>query len=256
MRQPPLQAARERYAGVWALAARLTPRGYLLFHLAVGLVVTSAAILFLRLARGIAGDAMLARFDLALANALYRATTPEGVHVFIVITALGGMPGLLALGLAVAAVLALRGAKLLLIGWIVAVAGGGLLNLGLKALFRRTRPVFAEPPVVLGSWSFPSGHAMSTFVAAGALAYLLFLVLRSPVQRVIVVIVALLWVLLIGFSRMYLGVHYFSDVIAGYVAGTVWLGAWISGMEIARRIRVTRNSSSPGASAPGTPTVM
>lgn len=242
-----VRVARERYPAVWSLAARLTPRGYLIFHLVVGLVISGAVILFLTLARGIAGDADLTRFDLAFANVMYHAATPAGVRAFVFITAFGSVAALFALAGVVGIVLLRRGERLLLIGWIVGVSGGGVLNWILKATFQRTRPVFEQPLAVASSWSFPSGHAMATFVTVGALAYLLFLELRSPTRRVCAVAVALVWVLVIGFSRLYLGVHYFSDVIAGYVAGTVWLGAWISGMEIARRLRVSRRSSPPAA---------
>lgn len=249
MQRRTMQAAQQRHPALWSLAARLTPHSYLVFHLVVGLVVSGAVLLFLALARGIAGDAQLARFDLALANAIYNAVTPTGVRAFVVITAFGSVIALFVLAVIVGVTLLARGERLLLVGWIIGVSGGGLLNWGLKAFFQRTRPVLEQPLAVAASWSFPSGHAMATFVTVGALAYLLFLELRSPAARLSAVAVALVWVLIIGFSRLYLGVHYFSDVIAGYVAGTVWLGAWISGMEIARRLRVSRRP------APAAPTV-
>jgi membrane-associated phospholipid phosphatase len=89
--------------------------------------------------------------------------------------------------------------------------------------------------VVETSYSFPSGHAMESFVAYGMLAYLAVLWLRTWEARVAVICGAALLVVLIGFSRMYLGVHYFSDVIAGYAAGGVWLSALITGAETMRR---------------------
>jgi undecaprenyl-diphosphatase len=77
---------------------------------------------------------------------------------------------------------------------------------------------------------------MESFVAYGMLAYLAVLLwLRSWETRVAVICGAALVVVLIGFSRMYLGVHYFSDVIAGYAAGGVWLSALITGAETMRR---------------------
>ena len=85
------------------------------------------------------------------------------------------------------------------------------------------------------SYSFPSGHAMESFVAYGMLAYLAVLALKTWEARVAAVCGAALLVVLIGFSRMYLGVHYFSDVIAGYAAGGVWLSALITGAETIRR---------------------
>ena len=77
---------------------------------------------------------------------------------------------------------------------------------------------------------------MESFVSYGMLAYLAVLLwLRSWESRVAAVCGAALVVVLIGFSRMYLGVHYFSDVVAGYAAGGVWLSALITGAETIRR---------------------
>jgi membrane-associated phospholipid phosphatase len=116
------------------------------------------------------------------------------------------------------------------------VAGSAILNKLLKGLFQRPRPHFAHPLVVETSYSLPSGHAMESFVAYGMLTYLAVLLwLRRWETRVAAVCGAALLVVLIGFSRMYLGVHYFSDVVAGYAAGGVWLGALITGAETMRR---------------------
>ena len=115
------------------------------------------------------------------------------------------------------------------------MGGSALLDWLLKDLFRRPRPHFAHPLVVETSYSFPSGHAMESFVVYGMLAYFAVLTLRSWRARTAVVIGVALLVILIGFSRMYLGVHYFSDVIGGYAAGVVWLAACISGLEVVRR---------------------
>jgi membrane-associated phospholipid phosphatase len=140
------------------------------------------------------------------------------------------------LGVAVAALLARGRRWTLLWTWIVAVAGSALLNQLLKRIFQRPRPHFAHPLLVETSYSFPSGHAMESFVAYGTLAYLaVVLWLRSWEARVAAVCGAALVVVLIGFSRMYLGVHYFSDVVAGYAAGGVWLSALITGAETMRR---------------------
>ena len=67
------------------------------------------------------------------------------------------------------------------------------------------------------------------------LAYLLLRVVNKRSQRVLIVAAACALVIAIGFSRLYLGVHYFSDVIAGYAAGLLWLSACISGLEVVRR---------------------
>ena len=115
------------------------------------------------------------------------------------------------------------------------MAGSAALNHLLKGLFARPRPFFEHPLLVETSYSFPSGHAMESFVLYGMLAYFAVLALESWRARTAVVFGAALLVLLIGFSRMYLGVHYFSDVVAGYAAGGVWLSTLITGAETIRR---------------------
>ena len=126
---------------------------------------------------------------------------------------------------------------MLLFGWVAALAGGALLDVALKLIFRRPRPTWDMPFLAEEGWSFPSGHAMGSLVAYGMLAYLLVLHPKSKGARLAILAITALLVLAIGFTRLYLGVHYFSDVIAGYAAGTVWLAVCISGLEVLRRKR-------------------
>lgn len=106
--------------------------------------------------------------------------------------------------------------------FVVAVAGAEMLDQLLKLLFHRTRPVaffgLAEPQ----GYSFPSGHALVSCVFFGVLAAFAARA-GDPARRLTYYIAAALIVALIGFSRIYLGVHYFSDVIAGYAAALVWI---------------------------------
>jgi membrane-associated phospholipid phosphatase len=150
---------------------------------------------------------------------------------------LGSIEVIVLLGMIVTAFLAWGRRWLFLGSWLAAVAGSAVLNQMLKGLFERPRPHFDHPLLIETSYSFPSGHAMESFVVYGMLAYFGVLALRSWEWRVGVVCGAALLVVLIGFSRMYLGVHYFSDVIAGYAAGGVWLSALITGVETIRRSR-------------------
>jgi undecaprenyl-diphosphatase len=125
---------------------------------------------------------------------------------------------------------------IVLCGWLAAFVGAGLLDATLKAVISRPRPPGAGVFLLSSSWSFPSGHAMGSLVGYGMLAYVLVVFrIRGRSMRMGVVIVAAALVVAIGLSRLYLGVHYFSDVIGGYAAGLVWLSACISGLEVARR---------------------
>jgi undecaprenyl-diphosphatase len=118
---------------------------------------------------------------------------------------------------------------------VAAQAGGGLLNLILKSTFERTRPEFSDPLLAASSWSFPSGHAMGTFILCGLGCYLVIRELRSWAAVGVVLCVSALWCVLMGFSRLYLGVHFASDVIAGLIAGTAWVAVCVSALEAIRR---------------------
>jgi undecaprenyl-diphosphatase len=123
--------------------------------------------------------------------------------------------------------------KMLAIAWGMSQALSGLLMGTLKSAFARTRPEFADPLIGSG-WSFPSGHAMGTFVFCAVGCYLLLRGRRSWPLAVAVVTAASGWCVIMAFSRLYLGVHYVSDVIAGMLAGMAWSAVSISAMEILR----------------------
>lgn len=112
------------------------------------------------------------------------------------------------------------------------VPAGMLLNVGLKHLFQRPRPVLEEPLVHLGTFSFPSGHAVASTVFYGALCMLVFLHARSAGTRALAALAAAAMVLLVAFSRIYLGAHYLSDVVAGVCVGMLCV---LSVLRLARR---------------------
>src|SRR5829696_3195015 len=218
------------------LLRRLTPGQYLGLHLTLGLLAAAGSLwLFGGLVEDLLTDDPIVRFDRGVDDYVHSHATAPLPTLFLVVTAFGSLEAMVILGVVVAAVLA-RGRRWTLLGtWLAAVAGSAVIDWLLKGLFQRPRPHFAHPLLVETSYSFPSGHAMESFVAYGMLAYFTVLALRSWKARVAVVFGAALLVMLIGFSRMYLGVHYFSDVIAGYAAGGVWLSALITGAETIRR---------------------
>lgn len=102
-------------------------------------------------------------------------------------------------------------------------AGGMVLNTVLKNVFERTRPDLIDTGYTAGSYSFPSGHATIAVAFYGTLTLLVMWRLEGW-RRWLVAVSGLLFVLLLGFSRLYLAVHYPTDVAAGYLSATIWVG--------------------------------
>jgi len=123
----------------------------------------------------------------------------------------------------------------------VAMLGTGIINRTLKALFDRPRPdLFPWRTPYAAHESFPSGHAMTAMVAYATLAYLVSRLEPDPLPRRLMLGVAGAVIVLIGLSRLYLGVHYPTDVIAGYITGLVWATCCALGIEAIRYFRHRR----------------
>jgi undecaprenyl-diphosphatase len=154
------------------------------------------------------------------------------------VTTLGSPVVMAILTVVVAAVLARRRWWILLVAWLAANAGGGVLDLALKHVIHRARPTGADAFLYGSSFSFPSGHAMGSLIGYGMLVYLLITNWTwARRHRTGIVVTTALLVLAIGLSRLYLGVHFLSDVIGGFAAGAVWLAVCITGAELALRQR-------------------
>lgn len=167
--------------------------------------------------------------DNIVARELHTAAQPATTSLFLVVTEMGAQV-LLVVGAGVAIYFAGRRLWLRLGVWVSALAGGQALNTLLKTWIARPRPAFADPLATALYFSFPSGHAMMSLITYGLLAYFLFIGLRSAWLRVPITAALIGLILMIGVSRIYLGVHYLSDVAAGFVVGGLWLGVCITAM--------------------------
>lgn len=106
---------------------------------------------------------------------------------------------------------------------VVAYVGAGILSLALKLVFHRARPTIVPQLVTVTSYSFPSGHALLSLTFYGTLAYLVACRTASWWRAWLVRLAAVVVVALIGLSRVYLGVHYVTDVVAGYLTAATWV---------------------------------
>jgi undecaprenyl-diphosphatase len=237
---PGFQRLKGRYPRVWTFGAARFARGeYLGLHLTIGLVISVAGLwLFGGITEDVIHHDPLTQFDVTVLNWLHGHATPAGYAIFNAITLFGSPATMSVLAVGVGILLAARHQWILLGGWLAAFAGGGLLDEVLKLVIQRPRPPLAGAFLHNYSWSFPSGHAMGSLIGYGMLAYLVgVLWIHRRSAQVSVVLGAALLIAAIGLSRLYLGVHYFSDVVGGYAAGLLWLSACISGLEVARRWR-------------------
>ncbi|HEV7365252.1 MAG TPA: phosphatase PAP2 family protein [Gemmatimonadales bacterium] len=161
--------------------------------------------------------------DDRLRTAIHSLASPGLTRVMIAASRFGGPAWLAPLGVVIAMAFLIRGWRRGALLVVVTMAGAGLLDSLLKLGFARARPsAFFDYPLPR-SHSFPSGHAFFAASFFGGLAILLSGRLHSPVLRAIVWVATISLILLIGFSRVYLGVHYPSDVLAGYAGATIWV---------------------------------
>ncbi|GEL67741.1 phosphatase PAP2 family protein [Marinilactibacillus psychrotolerans] len=133
--------------------------------------------------------------------------------------------------------------KWLSIWYFLTVAlGAGGLNQILKFIFKRERPSDVEHLISQGGYSFPSGHAMGSMIVYGALIFLFIRLARKKITYVAATVGFGALVALIGISRVYLGVHYPSDIIGGYSVGLMWIAFSIGmyGLSLTRRPEMDR----------------
>jgi undecaprenyl-diphosphatase len=187
----------------------------------LALILIGSAWLFFGILEDVINGDPLVRADVAIHQALQELGTVPGDRMMLMITELGDTVVVIAVTLAVLAWLAYRRAWRPAAFWLAAVAGASTLNTVIKVALHRERPVESFY-TGWGAFSFPSGHSTVNLVLWGFLALLIGRELR-PAWRLPLAFVTLSFALLIAFSRLYLGVHWFSDAVGGLAFGTAWL---------------------------------
>ena len=225
-----------------ALPATPESRRRLSLALVIGLLAAAGAlVLFTWLGREILEGEVLG-FDERVRALVHDLASPRLTMIMRAASLYGGPTVLIPVGLLVAVGFLTqrwkRGALLV----VVTLAGAGLLNGLLKFSFARVRPAsFFDYPLP-GSPSFPSGHALYAASVFGGLAVLLTARIPNLLLEIVIWAVAIALILLVGLSRIYLGVHYPSDVLAGYSIGIIWVTAVAFGDRLARRRRHRRST--------------
>ena len=220
-----------------ALPVTAESKRRLSFALLIGLLTAAAAlVLFTWLGREILEGEVLA-FDERLRALVHDLASPRLTTLMRAASLYGGPGVLVPAGLVAAVAFVVQGWRRGALLVVVTLAGAGLLNWLLKFSFARVRPAsFFDYPLP-GSPSFPSGHALYAASVFGGLAVLLTARIRNRLLQLAIWVVAISFILLVGLSRVYLGVHYPSDVLAGYAIGVIWVTAVAFGDRLARHRR-------------------
>lgn len=254
-RHVPRLLKRPRFARAWERGrARMQPwQAYLpiLAILAIGITVTlvigedfvELAVLLRQQSPAMLDiDQMVFRWAASMRSA-------PSTWFFITITEIGGPIGLAVLVVGTAVFLFVREQRGRALYLVLTAVTGGIINLVLKAIFARARPDLAEALRQAHGYSFPSGHAMGSMIVLGALAYVAS---RSRIRwrlRSAAIALLLAGILAVGISRVYLGVHWISDIAAGYAAGLIWLVVATVTFEVFWRIRKIRARRMSGTAA-------
>lgn len=227
---------------------RISPESYLGLHLTVGLLVSGVFVwIFGGITEDIlAGDPFVQVDRWVIGHVLY-FRTPAVTGFMKAVTLLGNGATISLLSLAVMVYLAARRRFAYAAGYLMSVLGGSVLIVVLKAVIHRPRPISGTTLIQVGGWSFPSGHAMMSVICYGIVSYLIIRGVSSWRLRVLTCTVAGFIAFLIGLSRIYLQVHYLSDVVAGYAGGLFWLSICITGLEAYRRFNSGRGTEAGDA---------
>jgi membrane-associated phospholipid phosphatase len=175
------------------------------------------------------------RTDERLAVWLHGRATEPLTDVFRAVTRLGNFITLFAVTLVAVVIFWRRRERIDAAFVALAALGAQVLSTGMKLGFRRDRPFFPDPLATESTFSFPSGHALVSLAVYGSIALVLARRLSSHTQRALLLGATALLVIAIGFSRLYLGVHFLSDVLAGFAAGTAWLALLYMVLELRSR---------------------
>jgi membrane protein DedA with SNARE-associated domain/membrane-associated phospholipid phosphatase len=224
LERPRFVRARERYRRQLNFTAnRLRPSGALGLWFTVGLLaIVATGWAFGALAEDVVSHNGLARIDPRVTSFMVNHTSPWMTHTMRVVTFLGGVPWTMAVAVAGVVVALILGKRAIAVMLIIAVAGSTASQYIVKLLVARPRPPFVPLTHPVGS-SFPSGHAAAAAALYGSLALFFAGASHGWRSRVWIWTAATAVAVLIAFSRVYLRVHYLTDVLGGLVIGSLWV---------------------------------
>jgi len=196
--------------------------GYLVGALVALVVIGIALWAFVAVVEGFTDEEALFRLDGTVKNAVEQVVTPEVTEQMARVTNFSAPLLVVVVALGLAAYFAIRRLWGYLLMLALALGLGSALLYALKLIFDRARPIAGTAYDAHGA-SFPSGHSFTALVLYGLLAYFVWQITTKAWARTLAVVFAVAATLGVGFSRLYLGVHWLTDVLGGYAAGVAWL---------------------------------
>jgi membrane-associated phospholipid phosphatase len=198
---------------------------------------------FFALAWDVASRAPLVLLDARVASWLHAHHVPALTSFMLFVTHANSTVAVFAYTAAFAVALYRMGERYWILTLALVMGGGMTLNVMLKHAYERARPVFEDPLITLASYSFPSGHTAGATLFYGVLAAFLVTRFFDRGIRALCVAVAIAAVLLVGFSRMYLGAHFLSDVLAATCSSIAWLVLCLSSVHALVRRRMAAGAA-------------
>ncbi len=193
---------------------------YILLFLSISLFIIISLLVFNGFTKNVDACTLLALRNPA--NKKFTIFPSWFTEYFKDITALGSVTIIVIVSV-FSIVLFFAARKYLIVGlFLIPVAGGGISDIILKEIFARPRPVIIPHLVKVSTFSFPSGHAVMSFALYFTIFYIAVKLVKKKLLKGFIYVFAVIIVLVIGFSRILLGVHYPTDVLAGWCLGTTW----------------------------------
>ena len=189
-------------------------------------VIGCMLVLFIALAEAVATLNSIVSIDYFISAQMSLLRDSDVVGFFVLITSFASTPIAVLVVLFVAVNCWVKQQRYIIVGLLIATLGSTAFTSLLKYLFQRERP--ANSLLVVQTYSFPSGHATTAMALYGFIAYLLIRFNQDFAQKIRIFTIAILFILLIGLSRVVLNQHYLSDVLGGYLVGAFWLTLGIS----------------------------
>jgi membrane-associated phospholipid phosphatase len=213
------------------LASERSSKQVSALHLTAGLLVFAVMTLTLgEIAEDVSDGEPLTLTDVRFSNWLHTNGSPPLTKAMWIITTLHGSWVVCTVAVLIGLYLWRRRQRYWVVALWLSVFGGLLLNKSLKLVFHRARPRFSDAVQSLTSYSFPSGHTMIATVFYGALAAFVIANSKSWPLRILSVAIALALIILVAFSRIYLGAHYLSDVLGAMAEGFAWIALSLTGL--------------------------